>query len=280
MSARAELARLARALAAELERTAERGHGYLPRPAGRTPEQPVPAKERETTRSKAPRGASGPPTDVIAPASRASSSTPAAAQAPPPTAALAAAAPDLATLAREVAACRACSLCESRKQTVFADGPADGRARILFIGEAPGADEDEQGLPFVGRAGRLLTDIIEKGMGLARSEVYIANVLKCRPPGNRDPEAREKALCTPWLDRQIELVDPEILITLGRHASNHVLGRDETMGRLRGRIHRAKGRKVVATYHPAFLLRSPSMKKECWRDIQLAMREVGLAPPA
>jgi DNA polymerase len=150
----------------------------------------------------------------------------------------------------------------------------------MFVGEAPGADEDAQGVPFVGRAGRLLTDIITKGMGIERREVVIANVLKCRPPENRDPTPEEKRTCTPWLDRQIELCDPKVLIPLGRHAAMHLLGVEESMGRMRGRVHEVRGRKLVATYHPAYLLRSPGQKKECWSDIQLAMRELGLAPPA
>ncbi len=189
-------------------------------------------------------------------------------------AALAPSCADLEALRAGVAACRACGLCETRTQTVFADGT--GRTRVMFIGEAPGADEDAQGVPFVGRAGQLLTDIITKGMGLAREDVYIANVLKCRPPDNRDPEPREKALCTPWLDRQIELLDPEVLVPLGKHASQHVLGVQDSMGRMRGRVHEIGGRKVVPTYHPAFLLRSPHMKKDCWQDIQVAMGLLGL----
>ena len=181
---------------------------------------------------------------------------------------------DLEELRALVAGCTACGLCRTRTQTVFADGSP--RARVLFIGEAPGQHEDEQGLPFVGPAGKLLTDIIQKGMRLARSEVYIANVLKCRPPGNREPAPDEKELCTPYLDRQIELVDPELLITLGLHAARHVLRSQAPMARLRGRVHVLNGRKVVATYHPAYLLRNPEMKKPCWEDIQLAMRELGL----
>ena len=183
----------------------------------------------------------------------------------------------LEALRRKVAACTACELCETRTQTVFADGT--GRAGVVFVGEAPGQHEDEQGVPFVGRAGALLTDIIQKGMGLDRSDVYIANVLKCRPPGNRDPRPEETRACTPFLDRQIELLAPQVLVTLGLHASQHVLKSSQSMGRLRGRVHRVGGRKVVATYHPAYLLRSPHMKKECWKDIQLAMGELGLSPP-
>jgi DNA polymerase len=150
----------------------------------------------------------------------------------------------------------------------------------MFVGEAPGQTEDERGVPFVGAAGQLLTDIVQKGMGLSRSEVYIANVLKCRPPGNRAPEPEEKELCTPFLDRQIELVDPEVIVTLGVHAAQHLLRSPLSIGRLRGRVHAWNGRKVVPTYHPAYLLRTPSAKKECWQDIQLAMRELGIAPPA
>lgn len=186
--------------------------------------------------------------------------------------------PDLAALRAEVADCTACPLAHTRTQTVFCDGP--DRARLLFVGEAPGEHEDRRGVPFVGAAGQLLTDIIRKGMGLERRQVHIANVLKCRPPGNRDPEAEETARCTPFLDRQIELVDPEVIIALGLHAARHLLHSPLPMGRLRGKVHAWRGRKVIATYHPAYLLRTPSAKKDCWVDIQLAMRELGLTPPA
>jgi len=176
-----------------------------------------------------------------------------------------------------VAACTACGLCRTRTQTVFSDGSR--KARLMFVGEAPGAEEDARGVPFVGRAGALLTDILTKGMGLARADVYIANVLKCRPPENRDPSEAEKLTCTPWLDRQIELVDPQVIIPLGRHAANHVLGTDLPMAKLRGQVFERNGRNVVPTFHPAYLLRSPSMKKECWKDIQLAMGLLGLKQP-
>jgi DNA polymerase len=188
------------------------------------------------------------------------------------------AARDLAELERGVAQCQACTLCRTRQNTVFMDG--HGARRVLFVGEAPGAEEDRRGLPFVGRAGELLTDIITKGMGLARDEVYIANVLKCRPPDNRDPTTEEKATCTPWLDRQIELTDPAVIIPLGRHAAMHVLGVTASMGAMRGRVHERGGRKIVATFHPAYLLRNPADKKECWKDIQVAMGLIGIAPPA
>jgi uracil-DNA glycosylase family 4 len=184
--------------------------------------------------------------------------------------------PDLPSLRAAVAACTACGLCRTRTQTVFSDGL--GRVPVMFVGEAPGANEDQQGVPFVGRAGALLTDIITKGMGLGREDVVIANVLKCRPPDNRDPSDLEKTLCTPWLDRQIELVNPKVLIPLGGHAAKHVLGVQSSLGALRGRVHERAGRKVVPTFHPAYLLRSPGEKAECWKDIQLAMTELGLPP--
>jgi uracil-DNA glycosylase family 4 len=208
-------------------------------------------------------------------------STPAPRGAPelagPRPAELAPTAPDLEQLRQLVAACTACELCSTRRNTVFSDGPP--RARLLFVGEAPGESEDEQGVPFVGRAGALLTDIIVKGMGLARSEVAIANVLKCRPPGNRDPSPEEKQMCSPFLDRQIELIDPQLIVALGRHAAQHLLAVDASMGALRGRVHVRGARKVVATYHPAYLLRNPAAKKDCWQDIQLALSELGLPLP-
>lgn len=188
---------------------------------------------------------------------------------------------DLASLRIAVAECTACELCKTRQQTVFSDG--DGSAGVLFVGEAPGQHEDEQGVPFVGAAGQLLSDIIHKGMRLERSRTAIVNVLKCRPPGNREPTDQEKALCTPWLDRQVELLAPRVVVALGRHAANHVLGyagaARRTLGSLRGQVHERGGRKVVATYHPSNLLREPDNKKECWKDIQIAMRELGVSTP-
>jgi len=252
-----ELNLLAHALDAHLERAAQRGTRRVPMPVPTA--APPAAAAAPTRRPPAPKPVAAPQGDP-----RTAS----------PTAPLAAAAPDLASLQSTVAACEACGLCRTRTQTVFSDGT--GSARVLFIGEAPGQDEDEQGVPFVGRSGALLTDIIEKGMKLRREEVYIANVLKCRPPGNRDPETAEKELCTPFLDRQIELLDPQLLITLGLHASRHILKSTSSLARMRGRVHQLGGRKVIATYHPAFLLRSPHMKKDCWQDIQMAMAELGL----
>ena len=195
---------------------------------------------------------------------------------------LAAKAADLEALEGAVAGCEACDLCKTRAQTVFSDGTTS--SGVMFIGEAPGADEDAQGVPFVGRAGQFLTRIIEKGMGVDRSEVYIANVLKCRPPDNRDPKVEEKALCAAWLDRQIELVNPRVIVALGRHAAVHLTGKDQSMGRLRGQVHRVAGRPIVPTYHPSYLIRQEGSssfvrtKKLVWEDIQLAMREADLDP--
>jgi len=160
---------------------------------------------------------------------------------------------DLAALADIVSACTQCPLCESRKQTVFSDGSA--HAEVMFVGEAPGADEDAQGVPFVGRAGQLLTRIIERVMKMQREEVYICNAVKCRPPGNRDPQASEKAACLPYLSRQLELVKPKVIVALGRHAANTLLETDESIGRLRGRWYFYQGIPLRVTYHPAYILR-------------------------
>jgi DNA polymerase len=185
---------------------------------------------------------------------------------------------ELLRLAQEVAGCRACGLCETRTQTVFADGTP--KARIMFVGEAPGADEDAQGVPFVGRAGQLLTKMIEAGMGLSRSDVYIANVLKCRPPGNRNPEPEEIAKCRRFLEAQIALVSPAVLVALGKFAAQFLLETEEGMMRMRGRWGSYRGIPVMPTYHPSFLLRQPERKKEAWEDLLQVLAKAGLqAPP-
>jgi uracil-DNA glycosylase family 4 len=175
---------------------------------------------------------------------------------------------DWSALEDAVRACRKCGLCESRTQTVF--GTGDRRARLMVIGEAPGAEEDRQGEPFVGRAGQLLNAMLAAA-GFARGEVFIANVLKCRPPHNRDPSNEESAQCLPYLRRQIELVQPEVILCVGRIAAQRLLGRDEPLARMRGRVHEAAGRPVVVTYHPAYLLRSPGEKRKAWIDLKLAL---------
>ena len=181
----------------------------------------------------------------------------------------------LALLQKRVAQCRLCKvLPETRTQTVF--GVGNPRARLLFLGEAPGADEDAQGIPFVGRSGRLLTDMIEKGMKISRDEVYICNVLRCRPPQNRNPLPEEAAFCRPFMEAQIKIVNPEFICCLGAVAAKNLLQTDTSIGKLRGTIHNWQGYKVVCTYHPSYLLRNPPAKKDAWIDLQLLMRAMGL----
>ena len=176
---------------------------------------------------------------------------------------------DWTALKGAVKACTACGLRAGCTQTVF--GVGDEHAKWLIIGEAPGADEDKQGEPFVGRAGQLLNSMIA-AIGLKREQVYIANVLKCRPPGNRDPKPEEAELCRPFLERQIALIAPTIILAVGRIAAQNLLHTDVTIGRLRGTVHRLEQLPVVVTYHPAYLLRSPGEKRKAWTDLQLAVR--------
>jgi DNA polymerase len=185
---------------------------------------------------------------------------------------------DLPSLAKEVSSCVTCRLCKTRKQTVFADGSPD--AKIMFIGEAPGADEDAQGVPFVGRAGQLLTRMIEDGMGLPRQSVYIANVLKCRPPDNRNPEPDEIASCRGFLEAQIDLVKPEVLVALGKFAAQFLLETEEGIMRLRGKWGSYRGIPVMPTFHPSFLLRQPAQKKDAWEDLLKVLAKAGLPAPA
>ena len=212
-------------------------------------------------------GPQDPSTTVVAPVT----GVPAAAAASP------AVGPDWPTLEAAVRGCTRCDLCQSRIQTVF--GVGDRAARWMVIGEAPGADEDREGEPFVGRAGQLLTSML-KAMGLAREQVFIANILKCRPPGNRDPSPEEVAHCMPYLQQQIELVDPRLILCVGRIAAQNLLKTDTPIGKLRGQLHRLPGtdRPVVVTYHPAYLLRSPGEKRKAWADLVFAMNTAqGLA---
>jgi uracil-DNA glycosylase len=181
----------------------------------------------------------------------------------------------LATVAKRVAACTRCSvLVKNRTQTVF--GVGDPNAKLVFIGEAPGADEDRQGEPFVGRAGQLLTDIITKGMKLRREDVYIMNILRCRPPENRTPLPDEAANCREYLEAQLAIIQPQYLCCLGACAAQNLLGVDTLIGKLRGRLIDFRGMKVLCTYHPAYLLRNPPAKKQVWEDIQVLMKEMRL----
>ena len=183
----------------------------------------------------------------------------------------------LQLIREEIGDCTRCPLHSGRNKLVFGDG--DPAARLMFVGEGPGADEDAQGLPFVGKAGQLLNNMIG-AMGLRREDVYIANVVKCRPPGNRVPEPEEGATCSPFLFRQIDVIRPEVLVALGATAATWLLGARQPLAGLRGRVHTVRGTKLIVTYHPAYLLRDPRQKKEAWADLQIAMKELGLKPPA
>ncbi|MBT3603610.1 MAG: uracil-DNA glycosylase [Candidatus Latescibacteria bacterium] len=173
---------------------------------------------------------------------------------------------DLESLRAKAINCQACSLCEGRSSVVFGEG--NPRADIMFVGEAPGAEEDRQGVPFVGASGQLLTRMVE-AMGVAREDVYIANVVNCRPPNNRDPLPEEIEKCEPYLIRQIEMVAPVVICTLGRFAAQTLLKTTDSMGRLRGKIFDYHGVKLVPTYHPAALLRNAQWKRPTWEDLKL-----------
>ncbi len=183
----------------------------------------------------------------------------------------------LAALEQIVSGCTRCALSVSRTQTVF--GAGHPRSDVVFVGEAPGYHEDKQGVPFVGRAGQLLTDIIEKGMGLKRADTYICNVLKCRPPENRDPNPVEVAACEPFLMQQLEIMNAKVIIALGKYAAQTLLKCDLPVARMRGRWWEYHGIPLRVTYHPAYLLRNPAQKPGCWEDIQAVMQHLGIKRP-
>jgi uracil-DNA glycosylase family 4 len=192
---------------------------------------------------------------------------PASVQGPDPASAL-------RLIREDIGDCTRCRLHkQGRKQIVF--GVGNPKAELMFIGEAPGADEDQQGEPFVGRAGQLLTNMI-KAMGLQREDVYIANIIKCRPPNNRTPERDECETCSPFLFRQVEVIKPKVLVALGAVAAKTLLAVNSSMAELRGRWYDFRNTKLAVTYHPAFLLRDPRQKKEAWKDLQMVMKELGL----
>jgi len=172
----------------------------------------------------------------------------------------------LAALEQEMADCHACPLGKTRTNLVFGAGSAE--ADLVFVGEAPGQDEDEQGIPFIGRAGQLLTKIIESGMKMDRGDVYICNILKCRPPKNRNPLPTEMFTCMPYLERQLEIIQPRVICCLGGIAAKALLNTDDAVGRLRGVWHDWRGIPLMVTYHPAYLLRNPSGKAKVWSDIK------------
>jgi len=184
----------------------------------------------------------------------------------------------LEVLAEITRACTRCGLCKQRKQAVFARGT--GRSGVCFVGEGPGADEDAQGLPFVGKAGQLLDRMIE-AMGFDRDEVYVCNVVKCRPPDNRKPEPDEMAACLPYLTEQLELIAPRVVIALGATAVQGLLGTSEGITRMRGKWKSYRGQiDVMPTFHPAYLLRNPAAKREVWEDLQEVLRRIGRSAPA
>jgi DNA polymerase len=178
-----------------------------------------------------------------------------------------------ATLQQQVEACQLCKLHEGRRRAVFGEG--DRRAELMFVGEAPGANEDRTGRPFVGDAGKLLTAILNNAMGLRRAEVYIANINKCRPPANRTPTPDEAGACLPYLAAQVDLIRPKVIVCLGRTAAHHLLGREEPVGAMRGKDFEYLGIPVVVTWHPAYLLRDPSRKRETWADVMRVNRMLG-----
>jgi uracil-DNA glycosylase family 4 len=185
---------------------------------------------------------------------------------------------DLDSLRALIGDCKRCKLSQGRTRLVFGEGSPT--ARLMFVGEAPGAEEDAAGRPFVGEAGKLLTKIIENGMGLQREEVYICNVVKCRPPNNRDPEAEEVRTCLPFLEQQVDLVKPEVICTLGRIAAQNLLGREFKITQERGNWFSYAGIPLMATFHPAYILRNPSderrLKGLVWEDVKKIMRRLGL----
>jgi uracil-DNA glycosylase family 4 len=224
-----------------------------------------PARSSAAQQSRDPRQRGEPP------------SSPSAAEREGPAAAFSGSAKTLQQVREEIGDCKRCRLCEKRNTIVF--GVGNPRARVLFVGEGPGADEDAQGIPFVGKAGQLLTDIIGKGMGLRRADVYIANVVKCRPPGNRVPQPDEVAACLPFLDAQIAAIRPEVIVALGATALQALLAAPAQITKVRGTWTDYRGVPLMPTFHPSYLLRNPAAKREVWQDIQAVMQKLGLPLP-
>jgi len=182
----------------------------------------------------------------------------------------------LKLIREDIGDCTRCRLHKGRTNLVF--GVGNVNADLMFVGEGPGADEDAQGEPFVGRAGQLLNNMIS-AMGIKREDVYIANVVKCRPPGNRTPEKDECDTCSPFLMRQIDIIKPKVIVALGAVAAKNLLAVNDSMANLRGRWYDFRNSKLLVTYHPAYLLRDPRQKKEAWKDLQIVMKYLGLNPP-
>jgi uracil-DNA glycosylase family 4 len=258
---RRDLQAIAGEAARHLEWLRDAGVREVPRPVRPVPSAPRPAATQ-----------AGPPSPAPIPARTSASpqpSTPAAFSLGDK----GCGAPPLLAVRQELGDCRRCKLAGGRTTLVF--GVGDPGAELMFVGEGPGADEDQQGEPFVGKAGQLLTEIITKGMKLRREDVYIANVVKCRPPENRNPELDEIAACEPFLIRQIEAIKPRVIVALGKFAAQTLLRDTTPITRLRGRWFNYHGIKLMPTLHPAYLLRNPADKKLVWEDIKMVLRELG-----
>jgi uracil-DNA glycosylase family 4 len=186
-------------------------------------------------------------------------------------------APSLEAIRADLGDCQRCKLAGGRKNIVFGQG--NPKAELMFVGEAPGADEDEQGLAFVGRAGKLLTDIIEKGLKMKREDVFIGNIIKCRPPQNRNPESDEIIACQPFLEAQIRAIQPKVLVALGKFSAHWLLKTAVPITRLRGNLGEWEGIAAMPTYHPAYLLRNPSAKKDLWEDMKVVLELLGRSVP-
>lgn len=278
-SQRAQLLQISASMREYLETLRESGVSGLPQTAVKKPlesAEPGPVTSSTQSASSSPRSVDSPATEAPRPT-------------PPPTRVATSpsatqvgdlflspkvhTAHTLEELRAEIGDCRRCKLCQGRTNIVF--GVGDAKAELVFVGEGPGRDEDLKGEPFVGRAGQLLTEIITKGMKMRRDEVYICNVVKCRPPDNRNPEPDEIAACEPFLIRQLEIVKPRIIVALGAFAAQTLLKTKTPISRLRGNWHSYQDIKLMPTLHPAYLLRNPADKKLVWQDIQAVLREMG-----
>lgn len=272
------LARLRYMAAQRLESLQRAGVEQLPRP--KCP-QPPPSTVSSVSQTRQPEHSANTEQEAsstMTSTKKKAALSPPLVEAPEPSSDILSSASSLEILAQEVADCTLCTeLAETRKQTVF--GVGNPAARLCFMGEAPGASEDQQGEPFVGRAGKLLDKILV-ACGMRREDVYILNVLKCRPPGNRNPTPTESQSCRRFLNRQLELIEPNFICCLGAVAAQNLLDTTESIGHLRGRVHQYRGIKVVCTYHPAYLLRNPAAKKPTWEDMQLLLGEMGLEIPS
>ena len=247
-----QITELARMLQQHLEDLRGCGHTFIPRPQSHTATSPVLLSHMSSTASSAP-----PEPEA--------KGCPEAASQPSESIAL----QKLRALqAEEMGDCTRCKLCSGRKNIVF--GVGNPQAKVVFVGEAPGADEDAQGEPFVGRAGQLLTRMIE-AMGMRRQDIYICNVIKCRPPGNRDPQPDEVASCEPFLKKQLSIIQPKIIVALGRYACQCLLQTKQPISRLRGQWASYEGIALMPTFHPAYLLRSPDKKRETWQDLRAVL---------